>query len=112
MERMHLIVSSPKSTKRDAQRAAGQFDARIWPGEFERHSEHYSRYWRRWVHWFARGTAFDSSGYRVVNMSTDEVYGAIAHGSFTEAVNYAPNSPYAASKAAGDHFTRAYPVII
>jgi dTDP-glucose 4,6-dehydratase len=41
-------------------------------------------------------------------MSTDEVYGSIAEGAFTETSNYAPNSPYAASKAAGDHLARAY----
>ena len=48
--------------------------------------------------------------FRYVQMSTDEVYGSIAQGAFTEESNYAPNSPYAASKAAGDHLTRAYGV--
>lgn len=43
-----------------------------------------------------------------VQMSTDEVYGSIAEGKFTEDSNYAPNSPYSASKAAGDHLTRSY----
>jgi dTDP-glucose 4,6-dehydratase len=43
-----------------------------------------------------------------IQMSTDEVYGSIAEGMFTEDSNYAPNSPYAASKAAGDHMARAY----
>ena len=46
--------------------------------------------------------------FRYIQMSTDEVYGSIAEGAFTEESNYAPNSPYAASKAAGDHFTRAF----
>ena len=41
-------------------------------------------------------------------MSTDEVYGSIAEGMFTESSNYSPNSPYAASNAAGDHLVRAY----
>lgn len=48
--------------------------------------------------------------FRFLNVSTDEVYGSLAPGdpAFTEQHPYAPNSPYAASKAAGDHFVRAY----
>ena len=46
--------------------------------------------------------------FRFIQMSTDEVYGSITEGCFTEESNYLPNSPYAASKAAGDHLTRAY----
>jgi dTDP-glucose 4,6-dehydratase len=46
--------------------------------------------------------------FRFIQMSTDEVYGSIAEGAFTEDSNYAPNSPYAATKAAGDHLTRAF----
>lgn len=43
------------------------------------------------------------------HISTDEVYGALAEeGTFTEDSPYRPNSPYAASKAASDHFVRAY----
>jgi dTDP-glucose 4,6-dehydratase len=43
------------------------------------------------------------------HISTDEVYGSLSdEGFFTEASPYAPNSPYAASKAASDHFVRAY----
>jgi dTDP-glucose 4,6-dehydratase len=42
------------------------------------------------------------------HVSTDEVYGSIESGKFTELSRYAPNSPYAASKAASDHFVRAY----
>jgi dTDP-glucose 4,6-dehydratase len=42
-------------------------------------------------------------------VSTDEVYGSLgASGLFSETTPYAPNSPYAASKAAADHFVRAY----
>jgi dTDP-glucose 4,6-dehydratase len=48
--------------------------------------------------------------FRFIQMSTDEVYGSIGEGVFTEDSNYAPNSPYAASKAAGDHLVRAYRV--
>lgn len=43
------------------------------------------------------------------HVSTDEVYGALgAEGSFSESSPLQPNSPYAASKAASDHFVRAY----
>ncbi len=43
------------------------------------------------------------------HISTDEVYGSLgAHGAFVENMSYAPNSPYAASKAAADHFVRAW----
>ncbi len=49
------------------------------------------------------------SVFRFVHVSTDEVYGSLgAEGLFTETTPYAPNSPYAASKAAADHFARAY----
>lgn len=42
------------------------------------------------------------------HVSTDEVFGSTALGEFTENSPYRPNSPYAASKAASDHFVRAY----
>lgn len=42
------------------------------------------------------------------HISTDEVYGSLCNGYFTELSSYQPNSPYAASKAASDHFVRAY----
>jgi dTDP-glucose 4,6-dehydratase len=46
---------------------------------------------------------------RFVHVSTDEVYGALGEtGTFTEATPYAPNSPYAASKAASDLLARSY----
>jgi dTDP-glucose 4,6-dehydratase len=44
---------------------------------------------------------------RFVHISTDEVMGSLADGFFTEASPFAPNSPYAASKAAAEHFVRA-----
>lgn len=50
----------------------------------------------------------DFAGKKFVYVSTDEVYGSIDEGQFTEESNYAPNSPYSASKAAGDMFCRAY----
>ncbi|HEU0135862.1 MAG TPA: dTDP-glucose 4,6-dehydratase [Flavobacterium sp.] len=46
---------------------------------------------------------------RFYHISTDEVYGSLgAEGLFTEDTPYDPNSPYSASKAASDHFVRAY----
>jgi dTDP-glucose 4,6-dehydratase len=47
---------------------------------------------------------------RFLHVSTDEVYGSLGPGDppFTETNPYAPNSPYAASKAASDHLVRAY----
>jgi dTDP-glucose 4,6-dehydratase len=47
-------------------------------------------------------------GIRLVQISTDEVYGSIGEGSFTEQSPLQPNSPYAASKAAADLLVRAY----
>lgn len=45
---------------------------------------------------------------RVVHVSTDEVYGSTETGTWSEDAPLLPNSPYAASKAAGDHLARAY----
>jgi dTDP-glucose 4,6-dehydratase len=46
---------------------------------------------------------------RFVQISTDEVYGALGpDGKFTEATPLAPNSPYSASKAAADHLVKAF----
>jgi dTDP-glucose 4,6-dehydratase len=48
-------------------------------------------------------------GKRFYHVSTDEVYGALGDtGYFTESTPYDPHSPYSASKAASDHFVRAY----
>ena len=47
--------------------------------------------------------------FRFLHISTDEVYGSLGkEGYFTETTPYSPNSPYSASKAASDHFVRAY----
>ncbi len=47
--------------------------------------------------------------FRFLHISTDEVYGALKEsGYFTETSQYAPSSPYSASKAAADHFVKAY----
>jgi len=45
---------------------------------------------------------------RVVHVSTDEVYGSITEGAWTETWPLLPNSPYAASKASSDLIARAY----
>lgn len=46
---------------------------------------------------------------RFLHISTDEVYGSLNEkGKFHEAMAYAPNSPYSASKAGSDHLVRAY----
>jgi dTDP-glucose 4,6-dehydratase len=45
---------------------------------------------------------------RIVHVSTDEVYGSITEGKFFETTPLAPNTPYSASKAAGDCVCRAH----
>ena len=51
----------------------------------------------------------DFGGKRFHHISTDEVFGALGDsGFFTEDTSYDPHSPYSASKAASDHFVRAY----
>ena len=52
----------------------------------------------------------DKARFRFLHVSTDEVYGSLgpAEPAFKETNAYAPNSPYAASKAASDHLVRAY----
>jgi dTDP-glucose 4,6-dehydratase len=47
---------------------------------------------------------------RVLQVSTDEVYGSIAQGSFRETDQLEPNSPYSAAKAGGDLIARSYVV--
>lgn len=58
-------------------------------------------------------TALDEparTAFRFLHVSTDEVYGSLGPDDppFTETTPYAPNSPYAASKAASDHLVRAW----
>ncbi|MBI4262270.1 dTDP-glucose 4,6-dehydratase [Candidatus Uhrbacteria bacterium] len=45
---------------------------------------------------------------RMIQISTDEVYGSVAEGEADESHPFEPNSPYSASKAGGDHLCRAY----
>jgi dTDP-glucose 4,6-dehydratase len=57
-------------------------------------------------YWISKGRP---SEFRFHHVSTDEVYGSLGStGKFTELNPYAPNSPYSASKAAGDHLVRAW----
>src|SRR5512146_2926581 len=59
-------------------------------------------------HWLEEGGR--GRDVRFHHVSTDEVYGSLGPGepAWTEATPYAPNSPYAASKASSDHLVRAY----
>ena len=52
----------------------------------------------------------EKSKFRFLHVSTDEVYGSLGDGdpAFSETTSYAPNSPYAASKAGSDHLVRAW----
>jgi dTDP-glucose 4,6-dehydratase len=61
------------------------------------------------AYWAAASDA-ESSSFRFLHVSTDEVYGSLQSDDppFSEITPYAPNSPYAASKAASDHLVRAY----
>lgn len=60
------------------------------------------------AYWGTLGAAAQSR-FRFHHVSTDEVYGTLgADGKFTESTPYQPNSPYSASKAASDHFARAW----
>ena len=53
--------------------------------------------------------AADRQWFRFLHVSSDEVYGTLGPaGVFSEETRYAPNSPYAASKAAADHIVRSY----
>ncbi len=81
------------------------------PGEFIRTNvqgtftllDQAKRYW-------AEMPPADRAAFRFLHVSTDEVYGTLGPDdpAFSETTPYAPNSPYAASKAASDHLVRAY----
>ena len=60
-------------------------------------------------HWSGLGTE-DKESFRFLHVSTDEVTGTLSaqDPAFTEKTPFAPNSPYAASKAASDHLVRSY----
>lgn len=57
----------------------------------------------------ARAVHAENPGFRFLHVSTDEVYGSLGpEGAFKETTAYDPSSPYSASKAAADHFVRAW----
>ena len=60
--------------------------------------------------WWAGLPGGERTAFRFLHVSTDEVYGSLRADDppFSETTPYAPNSPYAASKAASDHLVRAY----
>ncbi len=61
------------------------------------------------LHW-AKLPSPKKEAFRFLHVSTDEVYGTLSptDPAFTEETPFAPNSPYAASKAASDHLVRSY----
>ena len=62
------------------------------------------------AYWKSLAEEDQKARFRFLHVSTDEVYGSLAEHepAFCETTPYAPNSPYAASKAASDHLVRAY----
>jgi dTDP-glucose 4,6-dehydratase len=60
--------------------------------------------------YWIKQAALPPDGARFHHVSTDEVYGSLGPDdpAFSETTPYAPNSPYAASKAASDHLVRSY----
>jgi len=60
--------------------------------------------------WWSALPAPDRDAFRFLHVSTDEVYGSLGPHDppFSETTPFAPNSPYAASKASSDHLVRAY----
>ena len=62
-----------------------------------------------WAYW-AGLELEEKADFRFLHVSTDEVFGSLEPDGapFCETTPYAPRSPYAASKAASDHFVRAY----
>lgn len=60
------------------------------------------------TYWSALPTA-EAEAFRFLHVSTDEVYGSLGpEGLFHETTPYDPSSPYSASKAASDHFAKAW----
>jgi dTDP-glucose 4,6-dehydratase len=60
--------------------------------------------------WWSALPRDEQSSFRFLHVSTDEVYGSLGPDDppFSETTPFAPNSPYAASKASSDHLVRAY----
>ena len=65
--------------------------------------------WGRWSYWKLLEGPGKDQWKEFYHVSTDEIYGSLgAEGKFKETTAYDPRSPYSASKAASDHFVRAY----
>lgn len=61
------------------------------------------------THWYDAKSPKWKTGRKYLQVSTDEVYGALGDsGYFTESTPLAPHSPYSASKASADHFVMAF----
>jgi len=60
--------------------------------------------------WWSELPPGERQSFRFLHVSTDEVYGSLGPDdpAFSETTPFAPNSPYAASKASSDHVVRAY----
>ena len=87
----------------------GPFDPRA--GRFHSHQcRRNIRVTGRGASLLERAAEARTKNFRFLHVSTDEVYGSLGPDDppFTETTPYAPNSPYAASKAASDHLVRAY----
>src|ERR687894_562618 len=80
------------------------------PGEFVTTNVHgtFNMLQAALAYWRKLGPG-DQSRFRFHHVSTDEVFGSLgAEGHFNEDTAYDPRSPYSASKAASDHFVRAW----
>ena len=102
----HRPDRGPQPRGRDARRSLDRRPAAVHRHQHRRHlrAARSGAGVRRGARRRRRATAF-----RFLHVSTDEVYGTLgADGLFSEETPYAPNSPYAASKAAADHLVRAY----
>ena len=84
-------------------------DAGLLAGLFAEHAFTAVVHFAARRHWKAL-PAEEAAAFRFLHVSTDEVYGSLTteDPAFTEETPFAPNSPYAASKAGSDHFARAY----
>ena len=80
----------------------------------ETHVDNSIKNWRPFVHSNITGVAtlleaaVAAGVDRFLHVSTDEVYGSIDQGSFTETTVYNPRNPYSATKAASDHLVNAW----
>jgi len=70
------------------------------------------------LNYYNKLSSNNKNSFRFIHISTDEVYGSLKDGLFSEKSSYNPSSPYSASKASSDHLVRAwnktfgFPVII